>query len=140
MCIRYSTYGVAAPHGGGAFSGKDPSKVDRSAAYIARYVAKNIVAAKIAQKCEIQLSYAIGVEQPTSVSINTFGTGTINDEKISNIITDVFDLTPNGITETLDLLNRKYVPTSAFGHFGRNDPNFTWEKTDKIDILSEMLS
>ena len=138
--IIVDTYGGMARHGGGAFSGKDPSKVDRSAAYMARYVAKNIVAAKIAEKCEIQLSYAIGVEQPTSVSINTFDTGAISDEKISNIITEIFDLTPNGITETLDLLNRKYVPTSAFGHFGRNDSNFTWEKTDKIDILSEMLS
>ena len=138
--IIVDTYGGMARHGGGAFSGKDPSKVDRSAAYISRYVAKNIVASGIADKCEIQLSYAIGIAKPTSISINTFGTGKKDDIEISNIISDVFDLTPYGIIETLDLLNRKYLPTAAFGHFGRTDENFTWEQTDKIDILRERIS
>ena len=138
--IIVDTYGGMARHGGGAFSGKDPSKVDRSAAYISRYVAKNIVAAGIADKCEIQLSYAIGIAQPTSISVNTFGTGKKDDSTISSIISEVFDLTPYGITETLDLLNRKYQPTAAFGHFGRVGDNFTWEQTDKIDILKEKLS
>ena len=137
--IIVDTYGGMARHGGGAFSGKDPSKVDRSAAYISRYVAKNIVAAKIAEKCEIQLSYAIGVAEPTSISINTFGTGKMTDGEISKIVSRVFDLTPFGITETLDLLNRKYQPTAAFGHFGREDDNFTWEQTNKIDILKNEL-
>ena len=138
--IIVDTYGGMARHGGGAFSGKDPSKVDRSAAYISRYVAKNIVAAGIADKCEIQLSYAIGIAQPTSISVNTFGTGKKDDSIISSIISEVFDLTPYGITETLDLLNRKYQPTAAFGHFGRVGENFTWEQTDKIDILKEKVS
>ncbi len=138
--IIVDTYGGMARHGGGAFSGKDPSKVDRSAAYISRYVAKNIVAAGIADKCEIQLSYAIGIAQPTSISVNTFGTGRHNDNRISSLISDVFDLTPFGITETLDLLNRKYQPTAAFGHFGRIGKNFTWEQTNKIDILKERVS
>ena len=138
--IIVDTYGGMARHGGGAFSGKDPSKVDRSAAYISRYVAKNIVAAGIADKCEIQLSYAIGIAQPTSISVNTFGTGKKDDSTISSIISEVFDLTPYGITETLDLLNRKYQPTAAFGHFGRVGENFTWEQTDKIDILKEKVS
>jgi S-adenosylmethionine synthetase len=138
--IIVDTYGGMARHGGGAFSGKDPSKVDRSAAYISRYVAKNIVAAGIADKCEIQLSYAIGIAQPTSISVNTFGTGKKDDSTISSIISEVFDLTPYGITETLDLLNRKYQPTAAFGHFGRVGNNFTWEQTDKIDILKEKVS
>ena len=138
--IIVDTYGGMSRHGGGAFSGKDPSKVDRSAAYISRYVAKNIVASGIADKCEIQLSYAIGIAKPTSISINTFGTGKKDDIEISNIINDVFDLTPYGIIETLDLLNRKYLPTAAFGHFGRTDENFTWEQTDKIDILKERIS
>ena len=137
--IIVDTYGGMARHGGGAFSGKDPSKVDRSAAYISRYVAKNIVAAGIADKCEIQLSYAIGIAQPTSISVNTFGTGKKNDIEISEIISDVFDLTPYGITNTLDLLNRKYQPTAAFGHFGRSGDNFTWEHTNKIDILKERV-
>lgn len=137
--IIVDTYGGMARHGGGAFSGKDPSKVDRSAAYISRYVAKNIVAAGLADKCEIQLSYAIGIAKPTSISIDTFGTGKISDENISRIINEVFDLTPYGITETLDLLNRKYQPTAAFGHFGREGENFTWEQTDKIDILKNAL-
>ena len=138
--IIVDTYGGMARHGGGAFSGKDPSKVDRSAAYISRYVAKNIVAAGIADKCEIQLSYAIGIAQPTSISVNTFGTGKKDDLTISSIISDVFDLTPYGITQTLDLLNRQYQPTAAFGHFGRVGDNFTWEQTDKIDILKEKVS
>jgi S-adenosylmethionine synthetase len=137
--IIVDTYGGMARHGGGAFSGKDPSKVDRSAAYISRYVAKNIVAAGLADKCEIQLSYAIGIAKPTSISTDTFGTGKISDENISRIINEVFDLTPYGITETLDLLNRKYQPTAAFGHFGREGENFTWEQTNKIDILKNAL-
>ena len=128
-----------ARHGGGAFSGKDPSKVDRSAAYISRYVAKNIVASGLADKCEIQLSYAIGIAKPTSISTDTFGTGKVSDKNISRIINEVFDLTPYGITETLDLLNRKYQPTAAFGHFGREGENFTWEQTNKIDILKSAL-
>ena len=137
--IIVDTYGGMARHGGGAFSGKDPSKVDRSAAYAARYIAKNIVAAKLATRCEIQLSYAIGVAEPTSTLVNTFGTGTISDEKISSIINNVFDLTPYGIISSLDLLNVKYKPTAGFGHFGRNDKNFTWEQTDKIDILQSAI-
>ena len=137
--IIVDTYGGMARHGGGAFSGKDPSKVDRSAAYAARYIAKNIVAAKIAKRCEIQLSYAIGVAEPTSTLVNTFGTGTISDEKISSIINNVFDLTPYGIISSLDLLEVKYKPTAGFGHFGRNDKNFTWEQTDKIDILQSAI-
>ena len=136
--IIVDTYGGMARHGGGAFSGKDPSKVDRSAAYVSRYVAKNIVGANLADKCEIQLSYAIGIAEPTSISINTFGTGKISDDKISHIVKKVFDLTPYGITECLDLLNRKYQPTAAFGHFGRVDTNFTWEQLNKVDILKEL--
>jgi len=138
--IIVDTYGGMARHGGGAFSGKDPSKVDRSAAYISRYVAKNIVGSGLAKKCEIQLSYAIGIAEPTSISIDTFNTGTIDDKRISKIIKEVFDLTPFGITNTLDLLNRKYQPTAVFGHFGRSDPNFTWEQLDKVDILKNMIS
>ena len=137
--IIVDTYGGMARHGGGAFSGKDPSKVDRSAAYAARYIAKNIVASKLATRCEIQLSYAIGVAEPTSTLVNTFGTGTVSDEKISSIISNVFDLTPYGIISSLDLLNVKYKPTAGFGHFGRNDKNFTWEQTDKIDILQSAI-
>ena len=137
--IIVDTYGGMARHGGGAFSGKDPSKVDRSAAYAARYIAKNIVAAELATRCEIQLSYAIGVAEPTSTLVNTFGTGTISDEKLSKIINEVFDLTPYGIISSLDLLNVKYKPTAGFGHFGRNDKNFTWEQTDKIDILKSAI-
>jgi len=137
--IIVDTYGGMARHGGGAFSGKDPSKVDRSAAYAARYIAKNIVAAKLATRCEIQLSYAIGVAEPTSTLVNTFGTGLISDEKLSSIINDVFDLTPYGIISSLDLLNVKYKPTAGFGHFGRNDKNFTWEQTDKVDILKSAI-
>ena len=137
--IIVDTYGGMARHGGGAFSGKDPSKVDRSAAYAARYIAKNIVASKLATRCEIQLSYAIGVAEPTSTLVNTFGTGKLSDEKISSIISNVFDLTPYGIISSLDLLNVKYKPTAGFGHFGRNDKNFTWEQTDKIDILQSAI-
>jgi S-adenosylmethionine synthetase len=137
--IIVDTYGGMARHGGGAFSGKDPSKVDRSAAYAARYIAKNIVAAELATRCEIQLSYAIGVAEPTSTLVNTFGTGLVSDEKLSSIINDVFDLTPYGIINSLDLLNVKYKPTAGFGHFGRNDKNFTWEQTDKVDILKSAI-
>ena len=137
--IIVDTYGGMARHGGGAFSGKDPSKVDRSAAYAARYIAKNIVAANLATRCEIQLSYAIGVAEPTSTLVNTFGTGVISDEKLSSIINNVFDLTPYGIITSLDLLNVKYKPTAGFGHFGRNDKNFTWEQTDKVDILKTAI-
>ena len=135
--IIVDTYGGMARHGGGAFSGKDPSKVDRSAAYMCRYVAKNIVASGIADKCEIQVSYAIGVDEPTSIAIDTFGTGKIEENKIVNIIQNVFDLTPFGIIESLDLLNKQYLPTSVFGHFGRDDSNFSWEQADKVDILKE---
>ena len=138
--IIVDTYGGMARHGGGAFSGKDPSKVDRSAAYVSRYVAKNIVGSGLAKKCEIQLSYAIGIAEPTSISIDTFNTGTIDDKRISKIIKEVFDLTPFGITNTLDLLNRKYQPTAVFGHFGRSDPNFTWEQLNKVDILKNIIS
>ena len=137
--IIVDTYGGMARHGGGAFSGKDPSKVDRSAAYAARYIAKNIVAAGLADRCEIQISYAIGVAQPTSTLVNTFGTGKVSDDKLSSIINDIFDLTPYGIITTLNLLNVKYKPTAGFGHFGRNDVNFTWEQTDKVDILRSAI-
>ena len=136
--IIVDTYGGMARHGGGAFSGKDPSKVDRSAAYMARYVAKNLVAAKLANRCEIQISYAIGVEKPTSISVDTFGTGNVSDEKISSIIKEVFDLTPHGIINSLNLLDVSYQSTAAFGHFGRVGANFTWEETDKIDIIRKL--
>ena len=137
--IIVDTYGGMARHGGGAFSGKDPSKVDRSAAYMARYIAKNIVATKLVDKCEIQLSYAIGVAEPTSISVDTFGTSKIENSKISSAVSKVFNLTPKGIIDTLDLLNVKYQPTAAFGHFGRDDKNFTWEQRDKVDILMNEL-
>ena len=133
--IIVDTYGGMARHGGGAFSGKDPSKVDRSAAYMGRYVAKNIVAAGLADRCEIQVSYAIGVAQPTSISVNTFGTGKIPDERITSLIREHFDLRPKALTTVLDLLRPIYVPTAAYGHFGREDQNFTWERTDKVDAL-----
>ena len=135
--IIVDTYGGMARHGGGAFSGKDPSKVDRSAAYMCRYIAKNLVASDIAERCEIQISYAIGVDEPTSITINTFGTGKISEEKIVKIIQKVFELTPSGIIDSLDLLNKQYFPTSIFGHFGRDDSNFSWEQIDKVDILRE---
>jgi S-adenosylmethionine synthetase len=136
--IIVDTYGGMARHGGGAFSGKDPSKVDRSAAYAGRYVAKNIVAAGLAERCEIQVSYAIGVAEPTSISVETFGTGKIDDEKITQLVREHFDLRPYGILTMLDLLNAeqiKYKKTAAYGHFGREHEGFTWEKTDKADIL-----
>lgn len=127
--------GGAAPHGGGAFSGKDPSKVDRSAAYAGRYVAKNIVAAGLASKCVIQVSYAIGVARPTSVMVNTFGTGKISDQRIAELVEKHFDLRPKGIIQMLDLLRPIYEKTAAYGHFGREEPEFSWEATDRADIL-----
>jgi S-adenosylmethionine synthetase len=133
--IIVDTYGGAAPHGGGAFSGKDPTKVDRSACYMARYVAKNVVAAGLAEKCMVQLAYAIGVAEPVSVYIETSGTGTIADEKISELVRAHFKLTPRGIIESLDLRRPIYKKTAAFGHFGRTEPEFTWEKTDKAAAL-----
>ena len=133
--IIVDTYGGSAHHGGGAFSGKDPSKVDRSAADAGRYVAKNIVAAGLAKRCEIQVSYAIGVAEPTSVMVNTFGTGTIPDEEIVKRVRAVFDLTPYGIIEMLDLIRPIYRQTAAYGHFGRELPDFTWEKTDRAAAL-----
>ena len=133
--IIVDTYGGAAPHGGGAFSGKDPSKVDRSAAYAARYVAKNIVAAGLADKCLVQVSYAIGVAQPTSVYVTTYGTGKICDEKIAELVQKHFDLRPKGIVQMLDLLRPIYEKTAAYGHFGREEPEFTWERTDKAAAL-----
>lgn len=146
--IIVDTYGGMARHGGGAFSGKDPSKVDRSAAYIGRYVAKNIVAAGLAEKCEIQVSYAIGVAQPTSISLNTFGTGKISDERIIQLVRDTFDLRPYAITRMLDLLHPMYQATAAYGHFGRNPYEmtygndtftaFTWEKTDRAEELRSL--
>ncbi len=135
--IIVDTYGGMARHGGGAFSGKDPSKVDRSAAYAGRYVAKNVVAAGLADRCEIQISYAIGIADPTSISINTFGTGRISDEKIVGVIRDVFDLRPRGIITSLDLLRPIYLKTAAYGHFGRQDDAFTWERLDKVDTLRQ---
>ena len=133
--IIVDTYGGACPHGGGAFSGKDPSKVDRSAAYAARYVAKNIVAAGLASKCQIQVSYAIGVAKPINITINTEGTGMIADEKIAALVNEHFDLRPKGIVQMLDLLHPRYSKTAAYGHFGRDEPEFTWEKTDKAEVL-----
>ncbi len=137
--IIVDTYGGYARHGGGAFSGKDCTKVDRSAAYAARYVAKNIVAAGLAEKCEIQLSYAIGVAQPTSVMVDTFGTGKISDEKLVEIIRENFDLRPAGIIKMLDLRRPIYKQTAAYGHFGRNDLNLPWEALDKVDELKKYL-
>ena len=137
--IIVDTYGGYARHGGGAFSGKDCTKVDRSAAYAARYVAKNIVAAGLAEKCEIQLSYAIGVAQPTSVMVDTFGTGKISDEKLVEIIRENFDLRPAGIIKMLDLRRPIYKQTAAYGHFGRNDLDLPWEKLDKVDALKKYL-
>jgi S-adenosylmethionine synthetase len=133
--IIVDTYGGAAPHGGGAFSGKDPSKVDRSAAYAGRYVAKNIVAAGLASKCLVQISYAIGVAQPTSVWVTTQGTGKVSDEKIAELVKKHFDLRPKGIVQMLDLLRPIYEKTAAYGHFGRDEPEFTWEATDKAAAL-----
>jgi S-adenosylmethionine synthetase len=135
--IVVDTYGGMARHGGGAFSGKDPSKVDRSAAYAMRFVAKNIVAAGLAQRCEVQIAYAIGVADPVSVHVNTFGTGAIADEKIVGLIREHFDLRPRAIIHTLNLLRPIYTPTAAYGHFGREDPDFTWERTDKAAALRD---
>jgi S-adenosylmethionine synthetase len=133
--IIVDTYGWAAPHGGGAFSGKDPTKVDRSACYMARYVAKNVVAAGLAERCQVQLAYAIGVAEPVSVYIDSFGTGVVDDEKLSELVRAHFKLTPRGIIETLDLRRPIYKKTAAFGHFGRTEPEFTWERTDKANGL-----
>ncbi|NBY23410.1 MAG: methionine adenosyltransferase [Gammaproteobacteria bacterium] len=135
--IIVDTYGGAAPHGGGAFSGKDPSKVDRSAAYASRYVAKNIVAAGLASRCMLQVSYAIGVAKPTSVMVETYGTGKISDEKITDLVLQHFDLRPRGIVNMLDLLRPIYQKTASYGHFGREEPEFTWEKTDKAALLRD---
>jgi S-adenosylmethionine synthetase len=133
--IIVDTYGGAAPHGGGAFSGKDPTKVDRSACYMARYVAKNIVAAGLAERCMVQLAYAIGVAEPVSVLIDTFGTSQVADDRLSEIVRGHFKLTPRGIIETLNLRRPIYRKTAAFGHFGRSEPEFTWERTDKANAL-----
>lgn len=135
--IIVDTYGGMARHGGGAFSGKDPSKVDRSAAYMARYVAKNLVAAEFADRLEIQVSYAIGIARPTSISVETFGTGKISEDKITKIVNEVFDFRPAKIIETLDLLRPIYQKTAVYGHFGREEPEFTWEKTDMVDTLRD---
>jgi S-adenosylmethionine synthetase len=137
--IIVDTYGGMAHHGGGAFSGKDPTKVDRSAAYAGRYVAKNIVAAGLADRCEIQVSYAIGVSEPTSISIETYGTGKLSDEEITALVRDNFDLRPRGLIEMLDLRRPIYQPTASYGHFGREEANFTWEKTDKVEALKKAL-
>ena len=135
--IIVDTYGGMARHGGGAFSGKDPSKVDRSAAYAGRYVAKNIVAAGLADRCEIQVSYAIGVAEPTSISVETFGTGKLDDARIIELVREFFDLRPRGLISMLDLLRPIYGATAAYGHFGREDEGFPWEKTDKVEALRE---
>ncbi len=135
--IIVDTYGGMARHGGGCFSGKDPSKVDRSAAYMGRYVAKNIVAAGLAERCEIQVSYAIGVAEPTSITIETFGTGKIAESRMVEIVREHFDLRPRGLIEELNLLRPIYKGTAAYGHFGRNEPEFTWERTDKADLLRD---
>lgn len=136
--IIVDTYGGMARHGGGAFSGKDPSKVDRSAAYAGRYVAKNIVAAGLAERCEIQVSYAIGVAEPTSIRVETFGTGKLDENRLTQLVREHFDLRPRGLISMLDLLRPIYAETAAYGHFGREDEQFTWERTDKADILREV--
>ncbi|WP_239366775.1 methionine adenosyltransferase [Snodgrassella communis] len=135
--IIVDTYGGAAPHGGGAFSGKDPTKVDRSAAYACRYVAKNIVAAGLASQCQIQISYAIGIARPTSIAIDTFGTGKVDENRLIEIVQEHFDLRPKGIIKMLDLQRPIYAKTAAYGHFGREEPEFTWERTDKAQLLRE---
>jgi S-adenosylmethionine synthetase len=135
--IIVDTYGGMARHGGGAFSGKDPSKVDRSAAYMARYVAKNIVAAGLAERCEIQVSYAIGVAEPTSITVETFGTSKLSEDRLVQIVRDNFDLRPKGLIKMLDLLRPIYQTTAAYGHFGRTEETFSWEKTDKVDALKD---
>ncbi|NJO13298.1 MAG: methionine adenosyltransferase [Gammaproteobacteria bacterium] len=135
--IIVDTYGGMARHGGGAFSGKDPSKVDRSAAYAARYVAKNIVAAGLAERCEIQVSYAIGVAEPTSITVETFGTGKVPRDRLTALVRELFDLTPYGLRQMLDLVRPIYEKTAAYGHFGREEPEFSWEKTDKAEVLAD---
>jgi S-adenosylmethionine synthetase len=135
--IIVDSYGGMARHGGGAFSGKDPSKVDRSAAYMARYVAKNIVAAGLAERCEIQVSYAIGVAEPTSISVETFGTGKLAEDRLVQIIREHFDMRPKGLIAMLGLLKPIYQPTASYGHFGRTEDSFSWEKTDKIEVLKD---
>jgi S-adenosylmethionine synthetase len=135
--IIVDTYGGYSRHGGGAFSGKDPSKVDRSAAYAARYVAKNIVAAGLAAKCEIQVAYAIGVARPVSILVDTFGTGKISEDKLAKLVEKHFDLRPKGIIQSLDMLRPIYSKTAAYGHFGRDEPEFTWEATDKVGALKD---
>jgi S-adenosylmethionine synthetase len=135
--IIVDTYGGMARHGGGAFSGKDPSKVDRSAAYACRYIAKNIVAAGLAERCEIQVSYAIGVAEPTSIMVDTFGTGQISDDQLIALVREHFDLRPRGIVTMLDLLKPRYLDTAAYGHFGREEEHFTWERTDKAELLKK---
>jgi S-adenosylmethionine synthetase len=137
--IIVDTYGGFAPHGGGAFSGKDPSKVDRSAAYMARYIAKNIVAAGLAKKCTVQLAYVIGVANPVSVMIDTWGTSSVSEEKLSAMVREVFPLKPRLIIEALDLLRPIYKKTASYGHFGRTDPEFTWEKTDRVNALKNLV-
>jgi len=138
--IIVDTYGGFGHHGGGAFSGKDPTKVDRSACYMMRYVAKNIVAAGLADRCEVQVAYAIGVAHPLSVMVNTFGTGNVDEAKLAEAVREVFDLRPKGIVQSLDLLRPIYAKTAAYGHFGRELPEFTWERTDKVDALKAALS
>ena len=137
--IIVDTYGGMARHGGGAFSGKDPSKVDRSAAYAGRYVAKNIVAAGLAARCEIQVAYAIGVAQPVSIRVETFGTGVVSDGRIAELVAEHFDLRPKAIIQTLDLLRPIYTKTAAYGHFGRTEPEFLWERTDKAEVLRQAV-
>jgi len=137
--IIVDTYGGMAHHGGGAFSGKDPTKVDRSAAYAGRYVAKNIVAAGLADRCEIQISYAIGVSEPTSISLDTYGTGKLSEDEISNLVREHFDLRPSGLIQMLNLRRPIYQATAAYGHFGREEENFTWENTDKVALLKKAL-
>jgi S-adenosylmethionine synthetase len=138
--IIVDTYGGMGRHGGGAFSGKDPTKVDRSACYMARYIAKNLVAAKLATRCEVQLAYAIGVAEPVSVTVNTFGTGVIEDERFTSLVRENFSLTPRGIIDTLRLRRPIYRKTAAFGHFGRNEESFSWEATDKAEALKEQAA
>ena len=135
--IIVDTYGGSAPHGGGAFSGKDPTKVDRSGAYAARYVAKNIVAAGLARQCQIQVAYAIGVAKPMNITVYTEGTGVISDEKLSALVQEHFDLRPKGIIQMLDLLRPIYRKTAAYGHFGRDEPEFSWEQIDRVEALRE---
>jgi S-adenosylmethionine synthetase len=137
--IIMDTYGGWSRHGGGAFSGKDPSKVDRSASYMARYIAKNVVAAGLAKQCEVQIAYAIGIAEPVSVMVDTFGTGAVSEDRISRGIREVFDLKPAGVVRTLDLLRPIYQKTAAFGHFGRDDCDFSWERTDKIEPLRKAV-